>query len=317
MIILDSSRGRHMQLTHVSQMHLVEDDRSRKTGVRQLCAGVVRLIHTAGATNQRGIFRNATSLARNIFMTILLPQLRTVVMTMDWFRERQARVRWVLRSLGFQNVEWVCGRRSKPYWRAIRRNVARVLASHTCPFLFLEDDVALMPENYHSDVEVPANTDIFYLGGTLNAENYTGEPPGLIRKPGGVTPWPLTYVEHDENHIQIFNMHSTHAILFLTETAKNGFLSSIARYPDTPVDVCFAREMGRWQTLLVKRPFWHQDDGHNNQLTLEYYEPRRSGVGLDFSSDPLLPTGMPSGAAHSMLEQPAFPQRSRASIRRR
>ena len=40
------------------------------------------------------------------------------------------------------------------------------------------------------------------------------------------------YREFDQHYIRIFNMHSTHAVLFLSDQAKEAFLSSIATYPD-------------------------------------------------------------------------------------
>jgi hypothetical protein len=204
-------------------------------------------------------------------MRLHLPDVTTVAITTPWQDHRRSRLSQSLRGLGFGNVQWLVGQRSDPYWLGHAVEMRRALASYACPLLVLEDDATLLPGNYRARVDCPDDADVLFLGGTLGAERYEARDPGLVRVAGPGLPWPLVYAEVDAAHVRVFNMLGTHAVLFLSDPAREAFRESIPDPATRPADVWFAREMPRWNALLVKRPFWYQKDGKNDRISRSYY----------------------------------------------
>ena len=82
----------------------------------------------------------------------------------------------------------------------------------------------------------------------------------------------MVYSERPDDYIRIYNMHSTHAVLFVDDDCRKRVQSAIAQGRDKAVDVVTAHNMRFYRTYLLKRPFWYQNDGHHHRPTLEYYE---------------------------------------------
>ena len=204
-------------------------------------------------------------------MRLHLPDVPTVAITTPWQGRRRSHLSQSLRGLGFGNVQWIVGQRSDPYWLGHAAEMRRALASHACPLLVLEDDATLLPGNYRAEVQCPDDADVLFLGGTLGAERYDGQGAELMRVAEPGFPWPLVYAEVDADHLRVFNMLGTHAVLFLSDPAREAFRASVPDPATRPADVWFAREMPRWNALLVKRPFWYQRDGKHERISRSYY----------------------------------------------
>ena len=179
----------------------------------------------------------------------------------------------MLTKLGFSDWGFVFGGdKFKPYWKNIHDDWIKMLETPT-PFLILEDD-ATITDYYHPEVEYPEDTQLLYLGGTTNGEDCVF-PDGLDLLPSqgskDVFAW-MVYSEYDDRYIRIYNMHSTHAILFLNEDVKRQLQSAINDMRDLAVDVVIARNMRKYKIYCLKQPFWYQKDGWNDERTMRYYK---------------------------------------------
>lgn len=212
---------------------------------------------------------------------IHLPDIKTFVYTVAKHTERQGYINQMMKELEFSNWEFLFGSEGRqPYWVNIHSDWIQLLATPV-PFLLLEDD-ATITSHYSSDVTYPDDAQMVYLGGTANGElenmqaildiSATTDTP--LRASNGPRTWPghLVYSEREDDYIRVYNMHSTHAILFVDQQTATDFQVSINAYRDrSAVDVVFARGMHKYKTYCRKQPFWYQNDGHHNDPTLRYY----------------------------------------------
>ena len=211
--------------------------------------------------------------------TLHLPSLPTIVYTIPRNRPRQQRVAKMLESLGFKQWSFLQGKEGgNPYWRSIYPDFIPLM-DRGCPFLFLEDDIQLIAPNYTPYVRVPKGAQAIYLGGTSNGDfsfirELRRNCPNLrcSNNHGGHIKTPMHFTDYDSDYIRVYNMHSTHAILFLDPAWCRHLKGELRRMQTrTAVDVVCAREQRAFKILCLKRPFWFQADGHNDRVTQAYY----------------------------------------------
>jgi hypothetical protein len=224
---------------------------------------------------------------------MFLPSIKTFVYTIQRNVERQQKMAAMLNKLGFSNWEFVVGSIEKnPYWMNIHVDFAKVLETPP-PFLFLEDDVDLT-EYYRPEITYPNDAELVYLGGSVNGELYhirditklareNNETLMMCTAPREFWPEFMIYAERPDSWIRTYNMHSTHAILFVGSCATNGMrdfirensqlgLGRLPAMQSMAVDRLFGDQMHLYKTYCLKRPFWYQNDGRNNRITFRYYE---------------------------------------------
>jgi hypothetical protein len=204
-----------------------------------------------------------------------LPSIKTFVYTIGKNQQRQIQIKKMLTDLNFTDWSFFFGNEKKqPYWVNIHDDWIKVLDT-PAPFLILEDD-ACVTEDYKPDIIYPIDSQLVYLGGTSNGEfcnlyklknnllTYSNGPKNVAEC--------LAYSERSDEYIQIFNMHSTHAVLFVNDYVKSSLKIEINTRRDIAVDVVFARWMWCYKVYCLKKPFWYQNDGHHNEATLKYYD---------------------------------------------
>ena len=205
---------------------------------------------------------------------IHLPSVKTFVYTVTKNEDRRNNIVKMMSKLGFTNWSFVFGKDDKnlEYWQCIHDDWISMLNTKP-PFLILEDDVDVT-ENYKSEIEYPSDAHLVYLGGTRNADDMHLKEIAKAAKRNNKTlihDEEFVYTEYDENYIQIYNMHSTHAVLFVDDYSRHNFQYIINVNRQMPVDVAFALTHPFFRVYLVKYPFWYQNDGHNNEKTSNYY----------------------------------------------
>jgi len=128
-----------------------------------------------------------------------------------------------------------------------------LLDSVSAPVLVLEDDV-VPTEDWYSVLEVPDDADLVYLG----VSNWGYVRPDMSRSYHGV----VIGSQHDENFKRVYNMCSTHAILYLNDkviqTVKEVIKECMAI--PTPFDLGMARLQTKAVVVTPNKPMVYQED---------------------------------------------------------
>ena len=178
--------------------------------------------------------------------------------------ERCNRVEKMLKDLGFLFVTKVIGAVSTPYYVSLRETIMTLMINQMAPFIIIEDD-AMVTETFKPILELPETikTDVLYLGGMRagnmlekpNDKEIETNPENNMNNKGS-----LYYKKINSDFVRIYNMYSAHAILFLTEEGKNLYLRYTNSYSDKVHDIAFSWAMPHVNTLMVREPFFYQDD---------------------------------------------------------
>jgi hypothetical protein len=206
-----------------------------------------------------------------------LSKVKCNVATVPWNTERHSRIMPELEYVGIRDVKFHYGQKTKDYWRGATDTYYTIIKESPLPVLVVEDDATVVPKNFKLNFMYPNIADVIYLGCTLNAcylqGSYVNSEHTVIKsnvRSGGpgVTKNRLVYELYDEQYARIFNMHSGHAILIVSETGRRVFVRAIEEMRRTqPFDVAFSMRMARCLTLSMRKPFWYQQDGRNDQVT--------------------------------------------------
>jgi hypothetical protein len=198
---------------------------------------------------------------------IYLPSIKTLVYTVEKNKERQNHIVEMMNKLKFANWSFIYGvANRRAYWIAIHDDFIRFLSEENSPFLFLEDD-ATLTEHYKEEIEYPEDADLVYLGGTTNGEHFKQKNVDNSCRSGN-----MVYTEYNDEYIRIWNMHSTHAILFIKNDVNQQIKDVINWAKERcPTDVAIAMHMHKWKVYCRKLPFWYQNDDRNSCATQKYY----------------------------------------------
>lgn len=120
------------------------------------------------------------------------------------------------------------------------------------PIILIEDDVELFSEiNADTDFEMPDNTDAFYLGFSKSAGHK------ILNSHDG-----MSHVQKiSDKHIRIFNMLTTHAILYKSKTYKERIIwemLNILNRPGYYNDVVIARTQPEYKIYGYHYPLFYQ-----------------------------------------------------------
>ena len=126
------------------------------------------------------------------------------------------------------------------------------LAGDFRPFICLEDDCSATPW-FRTGISVPDDADGVYLG--ISA--YGLHPMTNLGYPQ------VQMAPVNSELVRIYNMLSTHAILFMTRAWAQNCLECVRQAPDSDLpgswDIPIARSMANYKVYALKKPLFYQD----------------------------------------------------------
>jgi hypothetical protein len=184
-------------------------------------------------------------------MKVDLKEVHTLLLNLDEDTERREASMEVLRGcklnpVRFQGVKHAVG------VRGCGASHERMLGSESLPLLIFEDDIESTLE-YCDTLEVPDAADAVYLG--ISNHGYVRGHNFGIRNV-------VLASQYSEDFKRVFNMCSTHAILYLTEEYKRAALKVIRKClaNNTPFDLGLATIHKDFTVLTPNKPFFYQKE---------------------------------------------------------
>lgn len=189
-----------------------------------------------------------------------LKDVPTYVINMDSQPDRLAQVSSRLASLGLTpqrfratSYEGVEGTKSTQGFLGCAQSHYNLLDSVKAPVLVLEDDV-VPTEDWCSFLEVSDDADMVYLG----VSNWGYVRPHMDRAYHNV----VIASQHDDNYKRVYNMCSTHAILYLNDEIIQRVKEVIKECMaiPTPFDLGMARLQTKAVVVTPDKPMLYQED---------------------------------------------------------
>lgn len=195
-------------------------------------------------------------------MKIDLRKIPVVYMNLIQHTEKNEKITKLLNECGFETIIRVEG--SHRADRPCAGNAGgqfNSLSKIDPPFIIFEDDCHL--HNFEPEIEVPDNADAVYLGTSQWGRYFSFSGPFVH------------YERIDDKIVRVYNMLSTHCILYLTQdyvkmcqrVAYRG--SYVDRYDETSqplFDVGVTELQKLFNVYAVNGPFFKQD-GYNEAVT--------------------------------------------------
>lgn len=182
-----------------------------------------------------------------------------------WLTCEKSKDRWKdmnisLDKAGISAVQ-LNGELTNPYTIGVAKGHLDAISRHKKgPVLILEDD-ARITKYYTETIDIDlSNVDAIYLG-----SSYFGRVDRVTHL-GGIKVQP-----YSNNFFRCLNMLSMHAIIYNSENYINHItklLNIFIKHPQGGVDDLIADTMSIFNVLVVKKPFFYQDDGHSELATL-------------------------------------------------
>ena len=201
-------------------------------------------------------------------MNLDLRDIPVVYINMDKDVEKRKRIENYIDTIGFKNKIRVVGVQHMEGPRA-----GCALAQYNAlyeidpPFIILEDDAT--PFSFDPIVDIPDNTDALYLGisswGRMNSHSGPFVQYRKVeRARNGIA-------EIDNNLLRVYNMLSTHAILYYSNEYVN-LCKKIAYHQhelNEHVDIGFAEIQRYYNVYAFNEPLFYQtsSNGTNQKLT--------------------------------------------------
>jgi len=201
----------------------------------------------------RVVMQNRTTRLRANVMNIDLRQTRTLVISCQDQPARRQNVQAQLAQVGMR-CDFVEGVRCQPgiIGCAISHLKALTQYGDQCPFLLLEDDCAIAPSFRH-EWNVPPGADLAYLGISI-----WGVFPEVHRY---AIPMGAVATRHDDTWLQLHNMVSAHAVLYLKSSIVSAAKTAIIQglVDNVPFDINLALLQKRFLALTPNEPCFFQD----------------------------------------------------------
>lgn len=160
----------------------------------------------------------------------------------------------LLQDLGFKNINRIEAVEDKESGRrGLSKSQYKSLIQVPPPFIILEDDCDA--KYFKSEIEVPDDADAVYLGNS--AWGLLGSYTGFLLRYKKVQGFPDLY--------RIFNMLSSHAILYLSDEyvsvckRTTDYCANFSKVP-VPMDVPFAEIQKYFNIYTPNRPLFIQKD---------------------------------------------------------
>lgn len=149
--------------------------------------------------------------------------------------------------------EGVTGTTSQKGFLGCAQSHYNLLENAAAPLLILEDDV-VPTEHWYPVLDIPDDVDLVYLG----VSNWGYVKPDMSRSYHGV----VRGSQHNEKFKRVYNMCSTHAILYMNddiiETVKESIKECINM--PTPFDMGMARLQTKAVVVTPNKPMVYQED---------------------------------------------------------
>ena len=171
---------------------------------------------------------------------------------MDKDIDKRKHIEQQLNNLGFKNINRIDAVEDKTNGRVgLSKSQLKALSQVSAPFIVLEDDAD--PKDFRASIEVPEGADAIYLG---NSQwGLQSSHAGFYLKYSKVKGMPEI--------VRIYNMLSSHAILYLTndyvEMCKRTTKYCAETYP-MPMDVPFAMLQRFFNVYAFNNPMFIQKD---------------------------------------------------------
>tara|TARA_R110002051_G_scaffold320739_1_gene406681 strand:+ start:2582 stop:3199 length:618 start_codon:yes stop_codon:yes gene_type:complete len=189
-----------------------------------------------------------------------LREVKSYVINMDSQPDRLVQVSSRLNELGVTPerfrataYEGVTGTTSQKGFLGCAQSHYNLLENAAAPLLILEDDV-VPTEHWYPVLDIPDDVDLVYLG----VSNWGYVKPDMSRSYHGV----VRGSQHNEKFKRVYNMCSTHAILYMNddiiETVKESIKECINM--PTPFDMGMARLQTKAVVVTPNKPMVYQED---------------------------------------------------------
>jgi hypothetical protein len=180
------------------------------------------------------------------------------------YRARKKHMEALLYRIGFSQVTHYKSS-TESYPSCLFQATIDILSDHLndSPILVLEDDVEqYMPLDVNTELLIPYDADAFYLGfsksgGHLSENRCDGKANILVK----------------ESYIQIYNMLSAHAIVYISKRYKERVINELQQKQDTGKvlhsDVILSRLHPEFNIYGYRHPFFYQSRKLGNTQHVE------------------------------------------------
>ena len=189
--------------------------------------------------------------------------------TIESAKDRHKKLSDIFAHFGFTNTHQINGeildKTGMSFMEIQKKKSALVAKAHIealrrtePPFIILEDDVGVT-EKLKMEIDIPPDADCVYLGSSIwgmdGVNSVAGGTKGTII---------------DSNYCRVQDMLGIHAILYLTKSYVEKTIQNLEDCisKDQFCDECVASDMINNRVYATSYPFFFQDDGRNNQVTL-------------------------------------------------
>ena len=178
------------------------------------------------------------------------------------YRERKEYMFNFLEKLGFKNVTMFKSRNDLCHTKCIADATFEILSSNLndSPLLLLEDDIELSEWVTDMNIEIPENTDAFYLGFSKYAGSY------IVNSSIGYNSAAVEVIS--EKHVRVLNMLAAHAILYISKRYKQSVINEMKTMLNSNIsmisDVLIARLQPQFNIYAYKYPFFFQSENLGN-----------------------------------------------------
>ena len=180
----------------------------------------------------------------------------------DKYHKRKLHMDNLLNKLEFKNIiHYKSGNEQYPH--CLNNATIDIFSKYKPPFLLLEDDIELthtIPES----LELPDNTDAFYLGLSKNGgHKYNNYNEGDSK------------FEHINNNLyRIKNMLTTHAILYITPKYILNIRNQLITKPEYYNDVIISQNQHKFNIYCHQESYFYQSneyDGHEEATKIKLF----------------------------------------------
>lgn len=187
-------------------------------------------------------------------MKINLLDIPVFYINMEKDIEKDKYIYEILSKHGFKNINRINGVEDKTSGRrGLSKSQNLALSQVEPPFIILEDDCDI--KYFKSEIDIPDDADAVYLGNS--AWGILGSYTGFLLRYKRIKNFPEVY--------QIFNMLSSHAILYLSKEyvsvckRATNYCANVSKDP-VPMDVPFAEIQKYFNVYTFNRPIFIQKD---------------------------------------------------------
>ena len=188
-------------------------------------------------------------------MNLDLRKIPVIYINLDKDTEKNEQMKVMLSNLGFENIIRLSAYSfpDKPL-SGCAFSWYNALQEVEPPFLVLEDDCVV--KNFNPEIEIPDNTDALYLGisswGRMNAHS---------------GPF-VQYEKVGDNFLRLYNMLSTHSILYLSAEYTSLCTKIAKHWSDIGdhLDIGFAEVQKYYNVYAFDEPMFYQTSSNGTKI---------------------------------------------------